>query len=79
MNKEQYLKVIERIINSPRNDAQKITMLKYSFETFVEDVVKESDKKDEIIEFLLDVLGQEYLGLRALIAIEVKNKFGIEY
>ena len=37
MTKEQYLKVIERIINSPRNDAQKLIMLKYSFETYVED------------------------------------------
>ena len=79
MTKEQYLKTIETIINSPRNDTQKITMPKYSFETFVEDAVKESDKKDEIIEFLFDVLEQEHLGLRALIAIEVKNKFGIEY
>lgn len=79
MTKEQYLKVIETIINSHRNDTQKITMLKYSFETYVEDTVKESDKKDEIIEFLLDVLEQEHLGLRGLVAIEVKNKFGIEY
>ena len=37
MTKEQYLKTIETIINSPRNDIQKITMLKYSFETFVDD------------------------------------------
>lgn len=37
MTKQDYLKVIERIINSPRNDLQKITMLKYSFETYVED------------------------------------------
>ena len=40
MTKEQYLKVIERIIQSPRNDTQKITMLKYSFETYVEDYSK---------------------------------------
>lgn len=79
MTKEQYLKTIETVIKSPRNDIQKITILKYSFETYVEDATKESDKKDEIIEFLLDVLAQEHLGLRALIAIEVKNKFGIEY
>lgn len=79
MTKEQYLKTIETVIKSPRNDIQKITMLKYSFETYVEDAVKESYKKDGIIEFLFDVLEQEHLGLRALIAIEVKNKFGIEY
>ena len=40
MTKEQYLKTIETIINSPRNDTQKITMLKYSFETFLEDYNK---------------------------------------
>ena len=40
MTKEQYLKVIETIINSPRSDIQKITMLKYSFETFLEDYSK---------------------------------------
>lgn len=37
MTKKQYLKVIESIIKSPRNDLQKIAMLKYSFETYVED------------------------------------------
>ena len=83
MTKEQYLKTIETVIKSHRNDIQKITILKYSFEAYVEDEVKEevkeSDKKDEIIEFLFDVLEQEHLGLRALIALEVKNKFGIEY
>ena len=40
MTKEQYLKVIETIIRSPRNDTQKITMLKHSFETYVEDYNK---------------------------------------
>ena len=79
MTKEQYLKTIETVIKSPRNDIQKITILKYSFEAYVEDEVEESDKKDKIIEFLFDVLEQEHLGLRALIALEVKNKFGIEY
>ena len=37
MTKDQYMRVIETIINSPRNDIQKITMLKYSFETYVEE------------------------------------------
>lgn len=41
MTKEQYIKVIERIIKSPRNDLQKITMLKYSFEAYVEDSKKQ--------------------------------------
>ena len=40
MTKEQYLKIIENIIHSYRNDTQKIIMLKYSFETFVEDYNK---------------------------------------
>lgn len=36
MNKEQYLRTIECIINSPRNDAQKITMLRIGFEAYAE-------------------------------------------
>ena len=36
MNKEQYMKVIETIINSPRNDLQKIAMLQHSFATYTE-------------------------------------------
>ena len=79
MTKEQYLKVIENIINSHRNDIQKITMLRYSFETYVEDAIEESKKKDEIIELLLGIFEQENIGLRALIALEIKNRFGIEY
>lgn len=79
MTKEQYLKVIETIIRSPRNDTQKITMLKYSFETYVEDISEESKMKDTIIESLLDALEQEHTGLRALIALEIENRFGIGY
>ena len=36
MNKEQYMKVIETIINSPRNDLQKINMLQQSFAAYTE-------------------------------------------
>lgn len=79
MTKEQYLKTIETIINSHRNDIQKITMLKYSFETYVEDASIESKIKDKIIESLLDALEQEHIGLRALIALEIENRFGIGY
>ena len=35
MTKEQYLKVIERVIDSPRNDKLKITRLKNAFEQYV--------------------------------------------
>ena len=35
MTKEQYIRVIERIINSPRNDYQKIIMLQQGFELYV--------------------------------------------
>ena len=48
MTKEQYLKIIETIIQSPRNDIQKITMLKYSFETFVADYNKKLVDSDNI-------------------------------
>ena len=37
MTKEQYIKVIERIIDSPRNNLQKIIMLKQAFELYVEE------------------------------------------
>lgn len=48
MTKEQYIQVIERVIKSPRNDTQKITMLKYSFETFVADYNKKLVDSDSI-------------------------------
>ena len=48
MTKEQYIKVIEDIIKSPRNDLQKITMLKYSFEAYVE------DNKKQLLEIIQD-------------------------
>lgn len=35
MTKEQYIRVIERVINSPRNDYQKIIMLQQGFELYV--------------------------------------------
>ena len=41
MNKEQYLRTIESIVNSPRNNPQKITMLKYAFNMFVEECVED--------------------------------------
>lgn len=41
MTKKQYLKVIESIVKSPRNDLQKIAMLKYSFEAYVDDSKKQ--------------------------------------
>lgn len=52
MTKEQYIKVIESIIKSPRNDLQKITMLKYSFETYVED--NKTAVKEDVLEIIQD-------------------------
>lgn len=40
MTKEQYIRVIERVINSPRNDYQKIIMLQQGFELYVEENVE---------------------------------------
>ena len=37
MTKEQYIKVIKSVIESPRNNLQKITMLQQSFELYVEE------------------------------------------
>lgn len=42
MTKEQYLKVIERIIESPRNNIQKIGMLKQAFELYIEENKEEA-------------------------------------
>lgn len=42
-------------------------------------VVKENKCKDEIIEFLLDALEDEHMGMRAWTIEKVKDKFGIEY
>ena len=52
MTKEQYIKVIESVIKSPRNDLQKITMLKYSFETYVED--NKTTVKEDVLEIIQD-------------------------
>ena len=43
MTKEQYEKLIESIIKSPRNDLQKIGMLKQGFELYVEENVPSMD------------------------------------
>ena len=62
MTKEQYIKIIERIIESPRNNLQKIAMLKYSFETYVEDsgVEKINKIKETIREAGGVAEGQEF-------------------
>lgn len=41
--------------------------------------VIDDDVKDKIIEFLLDMLEEEHMGMRAVAVKEVKDKFGIEY
>ena len=40
--------------------------------------VKESKRKDEIIEYLLDMLEGEHTGMRASAIEEIKDEFGIE-
>lgn len=49
MTKEQYIRVIERVINSPRNDYQKIIMLQQGFELYV---AESKDIKDDVIKNL---------------------------
>lgn len=66
MTKEQYIKVIESIIKSPRNDLQKIIMLKYSFETYVED--SEEEKINRIKDVLKEADG-----------IADSQEFGLSY
>ena len=58
MTKEQYTRLIETIIKSPRNDLQKITMLKYSFETYVE------DNKMAVKEDVLEIIQEEIDSIR---------------
>lgn len=43
MTKEQYLKTIETIINSPRNDTQKIGMLQQGFKLYVSEQENDTD------------------------------------
>ena len=64
MTKEQYLKVIETVIKSPRNDLQKIGMLKYSFEAYVEDCNKKLMDSGIVGEFV----GIPIIGVPALIS-----------
>lgn len=41
MNKKQYLKTIELIINSPRSDLQKISRLQNAFELYTREVISD--------------------------------------
>lgn len=63
MTKKQYLKVIESIIKSPRNDFQKITMLKYSFETYVEDSKEKVDKISDVLKEADGIASSQEFGL----------------
>lgn len=47
MTKEQYTRIIERIINSPRNDLQKIGILQQGFELYVREHNYVSEHNDE--------------------------------
>lgn len=63
MTKKQYLKVIESIIKSPRNDLQKITMLKYSFETYVEDNEEKVDRISDVLKEADGIASGQEFGL----------------
>lgn len=41
-------------------------------------LAKENQQKDDIIEYLLDMLEGELMGMRASAIEEIKNEFGIE-
>lgn len=64
MTKEQYMQVIERIIISPRNDLQKIGMLRRAFELYVEE-----SKQRRSIENIRVVKKEDYY-------IDFANKYG---
>lgn len=63
MTKKQYLKVIESIIKSPRNDLQKIAMLKYSFETYVEDNEEKVYRISDVLKEADGIAGSQEFGL----------------
>ena len=44
MNKKQYMKVIEQIINSPRNDSQKIIRLQDAFELYNRQIIDDLEQ-----------------------------------
>ena len=44
MNKKQYMKVIEQIINSPRSDLQKISRLQNAFELYNREIIDEFEQ-----------------------------------
>lgn len=50
MTKEQYTRLIESVVKSPRNDLQKIAMLQQGFELYSaeqEEQLKTGDNKNE--------------------------------
>lgn len=63
MTKRQYLKVIESIVKSPRNDLQKITMLKYSFEAFVEDSGEKINRITDVLKEADGIADSQEFGL----------------
>ena len=65
MTKEQYIKVIKRIIESPRNNTQKIGMLEQAFELYV---VENEDKVNTIKDILIEAEG-----------IADNQEFGLSY
>ena len=47
MNKKQYMKVIEQIINSPRSDLQKIGRLQNAFELYNKEIIDKLEQLEE--------------------------------
>lgn len=83
MTKEQYLKVVERVIDSPRNDKLKITRLKNAFEQYVAETNKRIvERLEELISKNQDISRANYIkgylnGLKVARTI-VKEEGGIE-
>ena len=69
MTKKQYLKVIESIIKSPRNDLQKIAMLKYSFEIYVEDNEEKVYRISDVLKEADGIASNQEFGLSYVQAI----------
>lgn len=56
MTKNQYIKVIEQVINSPRSNSQKISRLQEAFELYNREII------DEFYGFAEDLKHEENVG-----------------
>ena len=65
MNKQQFNKTIETVINSPRSDLQKIGMLQNAFALYVKEetdriVAELEDKFERTVAEILDKTGSDF-------------------